>query len=111
MGRGTSLNNQITFLNPLTEGNEVNEETPVEHEMLCQAVSEMMQGLVDGDEGGQKADDGGRRTGQGDDSLCNGGRWQLCKLILDYRAETPSRRELFECNLFSLEFYATFLLK
>jgi len=62
MGRGTSLNNQITFLNPLTEGNEVNEETPVEHEMLCQAVSEMMQGLVDGDEGGQKADDGGRRT-------------------------------------------------
>ena len=62
VGRGTSLNNQITFLNPLTEGNEVNEETPVEHEMLCQAVSEMMQGLVDGDEGGQKADDGGRRT-------------------------------------------------
>ena len=63
VGRGTSLNNQITFLNPLTEGNEVNEETPIEHEMLCQAVSEMMQGLVDGDEGGQKADDGGRMNG------------------------------------------------
>ena len=44
------------------KGNEVKEETPVEHEVLCQAVSEMMQGLVDGDEGGQKADDGGRRT-------------------------------------------------
>jgi hypothetical protein len=29
--RGTSLNNQITFLNPLTEGNQENEETPVEH--------------------------------------------------------------------------------
>ena len=29
MGGGTSLNNQITFLNPLTEGNEENEESPV----------------------------------------------------------------------------------
>ena len=45
------------------KGNEVKEETPVEHEVLCQAVSEMMQGLVDGDEGGQKADDGGRMNG------------------------------------------------
>ena len=41
----------------------------------------------------QTTEDEGRRTGQGDDSLCNGGRWQLCKLILDYRAETPSRKE------------------
>lgn len=29
LDRGTSLNNQITFLNPLTEGNKENEESTV----------------------------------------------------------------------------------